>query len=376
MKVTCVQENLAKALATVNRAVATRSSLPVLSNVLIATDRSMLKLSATNMEIATTVMIGCKTESEGAVTVPARLLTELVSQLGEDPVDIQLEEETLELTLESGRYKATMKGISADDFPPLPAAEAGTVLTIDPQTLKKMIDLTVLATATDDSRPVLAGVCVTVQPNALVLAAADGYRLAIKTLVADTGVDRQVQIIVPRNSMHELARILADTGEEIEMVITPQRTHAVFNMGNTQLISHLIEGQFPNFEQLVPSDHQTKLILNTAEAVKATRIASIFARGGSNVIRLESADSENGAGRLVISATSTDIGANTGEIAAEAEGEKAFIAFNARFLGECLGTIDTERVELRLAGATSPGLIRPLGDDTYSHVIMPMHTVR
>lgn len=376
MKVICVQEKFARALATVNRAVASRSSLPVLSNVLLATEKSMLKLSATNMEIATTVMVGCKVESEGAVTVPARLLTDLVSQLGADPVELELNPENLELTLTCANYRATLKGISADDFPPLPTATAGTVLRMDPAILRRMIDLTVLATATDDSRPVLSGVCITIKPDALVLAAADGYRLAVKSLEADTGVERTVQVIVPRNSMSELARILADTKEEVEIIISQQRTHAVFNAGDIHMVSHLIEGQFPNFEQLVPPGFQTRLVLNTAEMARASKIASIFARGGSNVIRLETRPGDNGAGKLLVSATSTDLGNNTGELEASLEGEQAFIAFNARFLGECLGTIDTDQVEIQLSGATSPGLIRPIGDTTYSHVIMPMHTVR
>ena len=148
-----------------NRAVATRTSLPVLSNVLVATERSMLKLSATNMEISTTVMVGCKIDSEGAVTVPARLLTDLVSQFDAGPVDFELNPETLELSLSSGKYNATLKGISADDFPPLPAAEPGATLRLDSTTLKQMIDLTTIATATDDSRPVLSGVSISIDSS-------------------------------------------------------------------------------------------------------------------------------------------------------------------------------------------------------------------
>ena len=376
MKLTCVQENLSRALSVVNRAVATRTSLPVLSNVLVATERSMLKLSATNMEISTTVMVGCKIDSEGAVTVPARMLTDLVSQFDAGPVDFELNPETLELSLSSGKYNATLKGISADDFPPLPAAEPGTVLRIDAATLKQMIDLSTIATATDDSRPVLAGVSISISPDSLVFAAADGYRLAIKKLNAETDVGRGVQIIVPRSSMLELSRILGDTNEEVEIVISPQATHAAFQVAGIQMISHLIEGQFPNYEQLVPTDCSTRLLLSTAEFSKATRIAGIFARSGSNVIRLEIDAGEGDGGTVSVSAESADIGGNSGVLDAEVDGEQAFIAFNARFLGECLGTIHTEEVEVQLSGATSPGLVRPRGDDSYTHVIMPMHTVR
>ena len=227
----------------------------MLSNVLVATDSSMLKLAATNMEISTTVVVGCKIESEGAVTVPARLLTDLVSQFEAGPVELELNSETLELALSSGKYRATVKGISADDFPPLPTAEPGTALRIDPAKLKQMVDLTTIAT--DDSRPVLAGVSIAIGPDSLVFAAADGYRLAVKTLQTQTdisGASTKVQIIVPRNSMLELSRILGEAEEEVEIIISPQATHAVFNVGSVQMISHLIEGQFPNYEQLVPTD--------------------------------------------------------------------------------------------------------------------------
>ncbi len=376
MKVICVQENLSKALSIVNRAVATRSSLPVLSNVLLATERSMLKLAATNMEISTTVMVGCKIESEGAVTVPARLLTDLVSQFEAGPVELELDSDTLELALTAGKYRATLKGISADDFPPLPTAEPGTTVRIDSRTLKRMVDLTTVAAATDDSRPVLGGVSVTINPDSMVFAAADGYRLAIKKMDAETEVERAVQIIIPRFSMMELSRILGDSTEDAELVISPQLTYAVFTVGDVQMISHLIEGQFPNYEQLVPTDCQTRLVLNTAEVTKATRIASIFARGGSNVIRFETVGEDEGDGHVSVSAASADIGENSGQLEATIEGEQAFIAFNARFLSDCMATIDTDNVEIQLSGATSPGLIRPLGDDSYTHVIMPMHTVR
>ncbi len=374
MKVVCVQENLSRALATVNRAVATRSTLPVLSNVLLSADRAMLKLSATNMELATTVNVGCKVESEGEITVPARLLTDFISQLDADPVTLDLNEDSLDLNVSSGRYHATIKGIAATDFPPLPAAERGPTLDIDPIFLKGMIDATVLATATDDSRPVLAGVCIVLRPDELVLAAADGYRLAIKRLEADTGVDRELQVIVPRPSMVELSRILGDNQENVEMVITPQHTHVVFKIGQVELTSHLIEGQFPNFDQLIPAEFTTRIVINREEMAQSARISSIFARGGSNVIRLDVPD--NKAETITVSAKSADLGENSGEMSAEIEGDPTNIAFNARFLSDCIGVIDSEQLEIQLSGPTSPGLIRGTSDSSYTHVIMPMHMAR
>ncbi len=376
MKVICVQENLSKALSVVNRAVATRSSLPVLANVLVATENSMLKLSATNMEISTTVLIGCKVESEGAVTIPARQMTELVSQLGAEPVELSLDEDTLELAIAGGSYRSTLKGITAEDFPSVPAADAGTSLKIAPGFLKEMIDLTVVAAATDDSRPVLAGVCLTIKPDEIVFAAADGYRLAVKHLEADTGVDSDVQVIIPRSSMLEISRILGDLEEEVELIISAQNTHVIFRVGNTEVVSLLVEGQFPNYEQLIPPDHQTRIVVNTDEMVKASRIAAIFARGGSNVIRVQTGGEEAGPNQIVVSSRSADLGENTGQVEATVEGDDTFIAFNARFLGDCLNIVNADEIEILLSGATSPGLLRPRDDQTYAHVIMPMHMVR
>ena len=376
MKVICVQENLSKALSVVNRAVATRSSLPVLANVLIATEKSMLRLSATNMEISTTVLIGCKVESEGSITIPARQITELVGQLAAEPVELSLDEDTLELAITCGSFRSTLKGITAEDFPSVPTAENGTAIRISPGFLKEMIDLTVVAAATDDSRPVLSGVCLTIRPDEIIFAAADGYRLAVKRLEADTGVEDEVQVIVPRGSMQELSRILADTEEEVEVIISPQKTHVVFRIGNTEVVTLLIEGQFPNYEQLVPPDHQTRIVVRTEDMVKASRIAAIFARGGSNVIRVQTGGEGAGPDSIVVSSRSADLGENTGQVAAKVEGDDTFIAFNARFLGDCLNIIDAEEIEILLSGATSPGLLRPRDDQTYAHVIMPMHMVR
>lgn len=376
MKVVCIQENLSKALSIVNRAVATRSSLPVLANVLIATDSSMLKLSATNMEISTTVLIGCKTETEGAVTVPARHLNDLVSQLSADPVELTVNDESLELGISCGSFTSTLKGIGAGDFPSIPSAERGTVLNISPGFLKTMIDLTVIACATDDSRPVLAGVCMTIKPDEVVFASADGYRLAVKRLEADTGIENEVQVIIPRTSMMELSRILSDTDEEVEIEISPQKSHIVFRMGNIEVVSLLVEGQFPNYEQLLPADHQTRIIVKADAMVKASRIAAIFARGGSNVIRVQTGDEDAGPNHIVVSSRSADLGDNTGYVEATIEGDDTFIAFNARFLSDCLATLNSEEIDILLSGATSPGLLRPRDDLTYSHVIMPMHMVR
>ena len=209
-------------------------------------------------------------------------------------MELTINDESLDLGLSCGSFTSTLKGIGAGDFPSIPSAERGTVLNISPGFLKTMIDLTVIACATDDSRPVLAGVCMTIKPDEVVFASADGYRLAVKRLEADTGIENEVQVIIPRTSMMELSRILSDTDEEVEIEISPQKSHIVFRMGNIEVVSLLVEGQFPNYELLLPADHQTRIIVKADAMVKASRIAAIFARGGSNVIRVQTGDEDAG----------------------------------------------------------------------------------
>lgn len=380
MNVTCLQEKLNRGLSLVSRAVATRSPLPVLSNVLLATEEGGLKLSAMNQQIAITVWVGASIESEGAITVPARLLGDFVGQLPEGTVQMELDPETDTLSLVSGHYRAKMKGIDAEEFPPIPAASAEREVKLPTELLGEMIDQVVIAAATDDSRPVLAGVSLVLEPDHLEMAAADGYRLAVRRADVATGIDEPVQIIVPRAAMVELRRILSDDPGSLTIGLTANRSEVLFRTETVSFVSHLIDGQYPDYEQLIPSSIETRLVIDTQEFAQATRIAALFTRNGANVIKVNIDPGEgDGPGRLLLSATTAEVGENSGDLEAAVKGPGGQIAFNSRFLVECLGAIDTEQVSLGISGSTSPGLLRPVadGDDvlTYSHVIMPMHTV-
>lgn len=380
MRVTCLQENLSRGLGLVSRAVATRSTLPVLSNVLVQSEDGGLRLSGMNQQLAMSVWLGASVEDEGAITVPARLLSDFVSQLPEGPVTLTSDDETDSLSVASGRYQAKLKGLSAEDFPPIPTTGDEREVDLATDLLADVIGQVVTAAATDDSRPVLAGVSITIAPDHLELAAADGYRLAVRREEVETGLAESVQIVVPRPAMVELQRMLADDPGTVTIGLSETQSQVLFRTSTVTFIATLIDGQFPNYPQLIPGEVDTRVVVDTQAFAQATRIASLFASSGANVIKLHvqpGADGESG--RVVLTSNSAELGENSGELDAEVSGDGGLIAFNPRFLSECLSTITTERISVGTSGATSPGRFRPVDGDeeieTHSHVIMPMHTV-
>jgi len=377
VKVSCLQENLAKGLSIVGRAVATRSTLPVLSNVMLATDGARLKLSATNLEIGIVCWIGAKVEEDGSITVPARLLTDFVNSLPPERIDMELTVRTQTLNLKCARFEANIKGIDAQEFPLIPTAGEDSKISLDPSMLRQMIDQVVFAAATDESRPILTGVLARFQGEQLTLAAADGFRLSVRTTHLPEPVSEPVTVIVPARALAELSRISAEQEQPIEITITPARNQALFHMANVDLVSQLIEGNFPDYNQIIPKSYSTRTVVSTSDFVKAAKTANIFARDAANIVRLEIVPGgELAPGRVTLAATSAEVGDNVGEIDAVIEGEEMEIAFNAKYLIEVLSVVDAAQVALETTSASSPGVIKPVGSEDFTHVIMPMHISR
>ncbi len=375
MKLSCLQENLSKGLAVVSRAVATRSTLPVTQNVLISTDQSRLKLSATNLEIAITTWIGASIEDEGAITLPARILTEFVNTLEGDKIDFSLPEGNGILNISSGRSKATINGIDAEEFPPIPTVLDGIRAVVNAGVLKKAISRVAFAAATEESRPVLTGVELKIEGNDFSLAAADGFRLAVQKDKLTEPIDGNIEVIIPARTMNELNRLVSDDSEEIEVVMTPTRGQILFRSGDIEIVSQLLQGNFPNYQQLLPEEHSTRSVFDTNALQRAVRSASIFARDGSNIVRMQlvppSEDDDNG--KALISARSEEVGDNEDVVDAESlEGEESKIAFNSRYLMDVLAVLDKGNVVLETTTASSPGVFKPVEDDGYTHVVMPM----
>ncbi len=375
MKLTCLQENLNRGLSIVGRAVATRTTLPITNNVLLATDEGRLKLVATNLEMAISCWIGAKVEDEGAITVPARLLTEFVSSLPNDTISMNLSPQTKTLGLKCARFEARISGVDAKDFPPIPSIGDGIATKIEVDALRQGINQVVFAAATEESRPVLTGVDAQFEGDKLTLAAADGFRLAVLKVPIKTKVTSKTEIIIPARTMAELNRLIGDQEEPIDITLNPNKSQVLFRLKSVELVSQLVPGTFPNYSQLIPKSYNTRVIVNKDEFLRATKTASIFARDGSGIVRLVvTPGSESGPGKIAVSARSEEIGDDVGEIDATVEGDESKIAFNGRYLTDVLSVLKESQVALETTSPSSPGLIRPVGKDkdNYTHVVMPM----
>ena len=374
MRLSCLQENLNRGLSVVGRAVATRTTLPITNNVLLATDESRLKLVATNLEMAISHWIGAKVEEEGEITVPARLLTEFVASLQSDRVDLSLASGSKTVELNCARFEARISGVDAKDFPPIPKVDEGINTKVEVESLRQGITQVVFAVASEESRPVLTGVDAQFDGNMLTLAAADGFRLAVYKLPLSTPVDEKIEVIIPGRTLAELSRLIGDDDEVVDVTVNPNKSQILFHMKNTELVSQLVQGTFPQYSQLIPQSSNTKVVVNVAEFLRATRTASIFARDGSGIVRLVATPGEGEltAGKITVSARSEELGDDVGEIDATVEGEESKIAFNGKYLTDVLSVLREQKVTLETTNPSSPGVIRPVGVDNYTHVVMPM----
>jgi DNA polymerase-3 subunit beta len=379
MRVSVLQENLARGLSIVSRAVSPRSTLPVLANVLIASDEGRLRLSATNLELGITCWIGAKIQQEGSTTVPARTFVDLVGTLpAGDPVEMSLTVRTQTLNVRSGASNTDLKCIDAQEFPPIPVADFSQGLELNVADFREMIQQVVFAASTDDARPILTGVLITVNGDLLILAAADGFRLSVRKARLSSPASRPISMVIPARALSELARISSDGDKTLLMAILPGRGQVLFRVGDVELVSQVIEGAFPDYEQIIPRRCETRAILSTAAFLKACKQAEIFAREGSHIARVDiTPGGELKPGTVEISGQSEETGFNQNIVDASIEGPALLIAFNVRFLREVLDVIRTPNVALETTADNLPGVVRPVGapdgNSEFLHVIMPMH---
>mgnify|MGYP001486064012 FL=1 len=378
MKITCLQENLSRGLAVVGRAVANRATLPVIHNVLLNVDQSMLKLSATNLEIAMTTWVGAKIEEEGSITVPARLLSEFVNSLPNDPINLQLDEGSGLLEISSGSSKAHINITDASEFPPIPTVDDGIAAEVDPFVLRSAITRVAFAAATEESRPVLTGVELKLDESKFTMAAADGFRLAVHHGALLKPVPEEMSVIIPARTMNELNRLISDREEPVEILMTPAKGQVMFRIrgGDTvEIVSQLLQGTFPNYEQLIPQSYTTRAVMDLPTVLRAARTASIFARDGSNIIRMHlmPAEADTEPPKVEISARSEEVGDNEDTVDLdEIEGEEGKIAFNSRYLLDVLSVLERGKIALETTTSSSPGVFKPTDSDDYIHVVMPM----
>ena len=372
MKLSCLQENLARGLSIVGRAVASRSTLPITQNVMLSTEQSMLKISATDLNMAMTTWIGAQVEEEGAITVPARLLGDFVNSLPPERIDMEVTSEPIGLNIKCVSFESNISGSPADDFPPIPAVEDGLAAKIEPDVLREAINRVAFAAAVEDSRPVLTGVKTEITGDEFKFAAADGFRLAVYTGRLAEPPSEDIEFLIPARVLNEISRLLGTQQKAVEFMVTPSSNQALFRVEDVEIVSSLIAGNFPNYNQLIPQSFTTRVVLNSDEFLRATRTAAIFARDGSGIIRLQmGAGEEDAPGHLTVSSRAEEVGDNEGQLGANVEGEDAKIAFNSKYLTDVLDVLNGE-VAMEVSSPSSPGVLKPAEGEDYVHVVMPM----
>jgi DNA polymerase-3 subunit beta len=306
---------------------------------------------------------------------------------------MQLDEATQTLNIRCARFESNIKGIDAQEFPAVATAtEDDIAIRLEPESLRTMIKQVVFAAATDESRPVFTGVLLQFQDDKLTMAAADGFRLSVKVTslnqditdaLAEVGLvskgskggGKAPSLIIPARALMELARIAADHEQPINMIIAPNRRQILFNLQDVELISQLIEGDFRDYKRIIPNARVTRTVIDTASFLKAVRISHLFARDAANIVRLEVVPSgdELMSGRVTLMATSADLGDNVADVDASIEGEAIEIAFNAKYLIDVLSIMDSPQFSLETTTASNSGVFKAIGDENFTHVIMPMH---
>lgn len=366
MEIEVVQERLAKALNIVSRVAAnSRTGLPILNNVLLRAEANQLSLTATNLELATVDFLAAKVKKSGTITVPAKLVAEFISNLPKG-TDVQLSAKNSKLTITAGKYKSTINGIVADDFPELPGIDEKKAVTyrVDINSFRDAISEVAVTSSSDTTRPALTGVYFNTFEKSLYIAATDGYRLSEKKFIEDVSSD--VFAIVPTTSLQEVLRSISDDIEEIEILF--DETQVRFRMGEIEITSKLIDGSFPDYRQLIPKKTDINVDLDKAEFTRMTKVAALFAResGGSVVCETSSTDKT-----FSISAVASELGENTSNIEADVDTDGK-VVLNSRFLMDAINAISEDRLSFGFSGKLSPIVIKGTKGKNYTHIIMPL----
>jgi DNA polymerase-3 subunit beta len=373
VKIQVLQENLARGLSIIARAVSSSSTLPVLQNILITTDQGRLKLAATNLEIGIICWLGAKIEAEGAITVPAKTLEDLVKTLPGEAVGLSLDTATQTLAVHCGKSRTKIKGIDAQEFPPMPNASDAPGVTINVAEFKEAVSAVIPAASEDEARPVLTGAHLVINNSMMSMDTADGFRLTRFQCPLKCAITKPVDMIVPAKALEYLARILDGEGQ-LTISVSSVGNQVFFEHPNVRLITQRIEGAYPDLEQVIPKSHKTRTTLPTAALLKACKQADIFAReDGHHIMRFELAPNNGAPGSVKVSAQ-----ADTGNIETTLDGDiqgiPLLIGFNAQLMREILGTIKTSNVAVETSSEREPAVFLPVGDHgSLLHVLMPMH---
>jgi len=361
MQLKVTQENLNKALNLVARVASSRATLPILSNVLLKIEGNRLSVSATNLDIAISCQLGAQVQSEGSLTVPARLLQDFVNGMPSGVIELEQDEQRLKVTTDS--YKSVINGVAADEFPVMPAIEGGIKWKVSGPTLKKALQQVLMAASNDESRPVLTGVYFHTVDNMVYIAATDSYRLAEKRLVQ---VKEPVELLIPATALHDVLRIINDYEGDIQVIHDDQQVQ--FKAGDVELVARLIDGNYPDYRKLVPAQFAVSATMPRAELVNSTKVSSLFAResAGSIVVSIDEPSQS-----LWIHAVASQLGENNATLKVTAKGEGS-ITLNSRYLLDALQAMDAKTVTLGFNGKLEAAMLTDADNDDYLHIIMPL----
>jgi DNA polymerase III subunit beta len=365
VRLACDATELAEALSVVSRALPARSSLPVLGTVLLDARGQGLELTATNLEFGIRRKLDADVLGEGAAALPGRLLTDFTNAIGGERLEIELTERGDSLGLRSESFRTEIRCMDADEFPPTPSPEGGRTVVLSARALVEAITDTLVVASTDEARPVLTGLFLQVEGNALVLAASDGYRLAERS-VPVAGAAPAIAAIVPSRAMGEVARLFRGTGGDLEITLGPLGNQVFFCGAGVELTSRVIDGSYPNYRRLIPETAGTSATLDAGELGRRLRALTPFAQDSAHVVRLGVTPRS-----LVLRAATIEVGSAETELAADVAGPETSLALNARYLLDCLSTAG-ERIELQLHGPLGPAVVRRPGGDPYVYLVMPV----
>lgn len=361
MKLQVTQENLAKALGNVSRVASTRGTLPILSNVLLKTVGTRLSIAATNLDIAITHYIGSKVSEEGSITVPARLMQDFVSSLPGGVIDLSLDE--LKLHISTDQYQSVINGVSAEDFPIMPAITDGKSWKVPAKDMKTALGQVVTAASNDEARPVLTGVYLHTHEGFLYMVATDSYRLAEKKLIK---TDEEIDLLIPASALQDLLRILGEFEGEVEVMHDDQQ--ALFTVGDIELVTRLIEGKYPDYRKLIPSAFASTAKLKRADLNNITKVSSLFARESAGSVTINLDDEKS---RVSIRSVASQLGENTSAASADVQGGGS-ITLNSRYILDALHALSGDEVVFSFNGKLEPTVIADPKAADYLHVIMPL----
>ena len=347
MELQVTQENFVRALQNASRVANNKTPLPILNNVLLRTDNNILLVASTNLEIASSTYIGAKVSKQGEVTVPARLLTDFISNLPKGSIDLIVKNN--QLTIESASYKSTINGASSDEFPELPAISEGEVVkyNISLDDFKQSVSQTIITASTDATRPILTGVYWHTHENHLYLAATDGYRLSERKLLETKS---EINAIIPTTTLQEVLRTLSDDITEIEVIFSDTEVH--FKLNQTTITSRLIDGSFPDYRQLIPKQSETSLEIKKQDFSRVIKIASLFARESGGSVTL---DVDKDKSILSIHSIASELGENTSEANISNVSDNGRVTLNSKYLNDALSVIQGDDIEIKFNGKLSNG---------------------